>query len=170
MIKICESCGKKFDASKDFYKLCPSCHRSGTHSGRGRAGPAQRTVPSECVFKTFFGEEGYPKREIYIESAVKMSEILEREDMKMSQIRNLFHMLKSASRILKADPHAEFGEARKTFCEFVRQVDYQYKRERIPPVFVEFVRQHVDIATKDPNEFFGFVEYFTSILARIKQR
>ena len=170
MTKICKQCEEEFKAREHFYKLCPSCHRSGTHAGRSKTAPAQRTVPAECTFTTFYGEDGYLKREIYLESAEKMTGILESNGMTMSQIRNLFHMLKSASNVLKADPNADFGEARQTFYEFVRQVDYQHKRKHIPDNFVKFVKDHVDVATKSAKEFDGFVQYLTSILARIKQK
>ena len=170
MIKICERCGKKFEAREDFHKVCQDCFRGGTYAGRAKTGPPMRTIPAGCTFTTFYGEDGYLKRAIFLESAEKMTEILESAKMTMSQIRSLFHMLKSASNALKADRKAKFGEARNTFYEFVRQVDYQRKRGHIPDVFVKFVRDHTDVATKDAREFEGFVQYLTSILARIKQK
>jgi CRISPR/Cas system CSM-associated protein Csm2 small subunit len=170
MTKICEQCGKEFEAREHFHRKCQDCFRGGSQASRGRTAPAQRSVPAECTFTTFYGEDGYLKREIYLESAEKMTGILESNDMTMNQIRNLFHMLKSASNVLKADPNADFGEARQTFYEFVRQVDYQHKRKHIPDVFVKFVKDHVDVATKSAKEFDGFVQYLTSILARIKQK
>ncbi len=170
MSKTCEKCGKKFEAKQTFHKLCPNCYRGGTPQNKAGVGPAPKTVPAECTFATFYGENGNLKREIFIESAEKMTSILEDASMTMSQTRNLFHMLKSASIVLKADPKADFGATRQTFYEFVRQVDYQHKRGHIPDVFVEFVRDHVDVATKDAKEFEGFVEYLESILARFKQK
>ena len=170
MIKTCEQCGNKFEAKEAFHKLCPNCFRGGTSGGKGRRDPPPKEVPSECIFTTFYDGECFLKREIYIESAEKMTNILERNGMTMSQIRSLFHMLKSASNVLQADPEAKFGSARNTFHEFIRQVDYQHKRGHVPEVFVKFVRDHLEVATKNAKEFDGFVEYLTSILARIKQK
>lgn len=170
MIKTCEKCGEKFEARENFYKYCPSCFRAGPGSGKGKREPPPDTVPAECIFTTFYTEDGYPKRELYIDSAEKMTSILEKNGMTMSQLRSLFHMLKSASNLLKSSPEARFGDARKTFHEFVRQVDHQNKRGHVPAVFVKFVRDHLEVATKNAKEFDGFVEYLTSILARIKQK
>ena len=170
MIKTCEVCGEEFEARKASHRKCQICFRGGTQSERAKTGPPPQTVPTECTFTTFYNEDGNLKREIFLESAERMTEIVESSRMTVSQIRNLFHMLKSASNVLKADPKADFGATRQTFYEFVRQVEYQHNRGHIPEVFVKFVRDHVDVATKEPREFNGFVEYLTSILARIKQK
>ena len=89
MIKTCEGCGKKFEAREAFHKLCQDCFRSRTPPGRARTAPPPRTVPGECTFATFYGEDGYLKREVYLESAEKMTGILESAGMTMNQIRNL---------------------------------------------------------------------------------
>jgi CRISPR/Cas system CSM-associated protein Csm2 small subunit len=169
MIKICESCGKEFEAKEDFHKRCLDCHRSRPPSRKGRTPPPQ-AVPAECTFTTFYGEDGQPKREIFIESAEKMARILEAEGMKISQIRTLYNMLKTALSGLRTYPEASFGEARTTFYKFVRHVGYQHRRGLVPDVFLKFVKDHVDVATKDENEFAGFVEYLHSILAGINPK
>lgn len=127
-------------------------------------------MPANCVFRTFYGEDGYLKREIFIESAGKTARIFENEGMTQTSFRSLFNMLKSMEQRLKAGKIPQ-GEVDEAFLDFIRQVEYKTNREVLKSdIFRKFVNAHKDIVLGNEKEFKGFVEYLTSILAYMKPK
>ena len=49
-------------------------------------------------------------------------------------------------------------------------IRYNVKRQVLHPVFQEFAERHLDVSTKNKKEFLGFIEYLTSIVARLKSK
>jgi CRISPR-associated protein Csm2 len=128
-------------------------------------------VPPECIFKdSFYEADGYLKKEVFMDSAHKMSAIFQAEGMTQTSIRHLFNMLKAIEMRMKADKDLPLGLIRENFYKFVAHTEYQTKRAVIKEVFRDFIESHSDIAVKDKKEFRGFVEYLTSIVARMKQK
>ncbi|MFW6106641.1 MAG: type III-A CRISPR-associated protein Csm2 [bacterium] len=177
MWQKCPECGKSFDPKGGKYKICYDCFQKqkkqagggGSGSSKSRKGRGAQ-LPEECVFDTFY-KDGHLRRGIFVEAAEKMAGILSRQKMTATSIRNLFNMLKPVANRLKAEPDADFGLAQTQAYEFYRQVQYMRKRGVIASdVFVEFVRRHLDLMTSKQKEFFGFVEYLTSIMAYVKQK
>ena len=194
MRKKCKDCGKEFDANESHHNYCRDCYpkrqsAASDSSGKIKAsgpfgvkpqnrnperhggGPQQKVqLPEDCVFKTFY-EEGQLKRGIYLESAQKVADICGREGLTSSQLRQLFFMLKSAQQHLKAQPDIPFAQVRQALYEFARHVNYQVNRGVLKsPTFAALVQKHLDLAAKDAQEFTGFVEYITSIVAYLKQK
>ena len=94
-----------------------------------------------------------------------------REGLTASQLRQLFHMLKSVEQRLKSEPDLDFGIVREAVWKFARHVTYQVKRGALEsPTFSALVEKHIDLACKDAKEFVGFVEYLTSIVAYLKEK
>ena len=127
---------------------------------------------------SFYGVDGFPKREIYIEAAETAARTFERaptsdrKGMTNASIRRLFNMLKQTEQRIQGerDGQQAFGLARTAFYEFTRQVEYQVRRQVVPDVFQEFVKAHLNLSTSSTKEFRGFVEYLTSIMARMRQK
>ncbi len=176
----CARCGRSFDDKGKGFKTCFQCSQSSqagssgqpTASRGGGSHGASASVPitADCVFTTFY-ENGHLKRAIFIEAAQKIAEDLSRQNMTATSLRHLFHMLKSVAKRLEAERELDFGVARTAAFEFYRQVEYQRKRDVIKSdLFIEFVRKHLDVMTKDKKEFLGFVEYLTSVMAYMKQK
>ncbi|RKX19780.1 MAG: hypothetical protein DRP26_02850 [Candidatus Zixiibacteriota bacterium] len=178
----CKICGKQ---TLEGYDLCPQCGSESQKSKKENPGkyysqPRRKyydksykepQIPDSCVFKDgFYNEDGYIKREVFIESAEQMSDILQRKRMTQASIRHLFNMIKSIEMRLKADRDLPLGFIRENFYKFVTHTEYQVKRGIIPEVFREFVDSHKDIAVRSIDEFKGFVQYLTSIVARMKQK
>lgn len=130
-------------------------------------------LPPECVFKTFYDDKGFLKREIFIESAEKASKVFMDAGISQTSLRNLFHLVKSMDNRQRSEKNLDFGIVRETYLKFHRQVVYNANRKGdkgplLHPVFKEFADKHLDVVTKDGREYSGFVEYLTSILARLK--
>jgi len=164
---VCPQCGGR---KRPEFDLCYNCSQARRGGGRKTQPSAGRALPQECVFNTFYGEDGKLRREIFLESAEKAARLFEEQKMSQASIRSLFQMLKSLEQRLKVDKDMSVGELNEVFFRFIRQVEYQAKREVIPEVFRQFVDQHKDVVIGDIREFKGFVEYLTSIVARMKTK
>ena len=79
-------------------------------------------------------------------------------------------MIKSIEMGLKADKRLPLGYVRENFLKFVTHTEYQIKRGVVPGIFGRFINAHREIAIKSKEEFMGFVQYLTSIVARMKQK
>lgn len=176
----CAQCGKQFNDKGRNFTTCFECSQSrqaGSSShptGSRRGGPREHNAPvpllPDCIFTTFY-EDDHPKRAIFIEAAQKIADGLSRQNMTATSLRHLFNMLKSVANRLEAERDLDFGIARTAAFEFYRQVEYQRKRDVIKSdLFIEFVRKHLDVMTKNKQEFLGFVEYLTSVMAYMKQK
>ena len=170
---ICPKCGRR---KKPQFDLCYGCSQKRKDSGDRGGKPQYENLPEECFFDTFLNEAGKPKKEIYIDSAEKAARAFEnartkdKQGMSQSSIRSLFQMLKSTELRISADPNISEEEVFDAFHKFVIQTEYQVKRQVIPEVFGNFVRDHTDLATSSIPEFKGFVQYLTSIVARMKTK
>lgn len=169
----CQKCGKPVKDPK--FKFCFDCDKKMKEGG----GEWVRivTLPGECVFQTFYDDDKKEnlKRAIFIEAAEMASKAFMNANISQTSVRNLFHLLKDMANRMRADKKLDFGKARETFYKFHRQVVYNVNRkgERGPllhPVFKEFVEKQIDTATRSREEFLGFVEYLTSIVARLKAK
>jgi RecJ-like exonuclease len=162
----CQKCGKPVKDPK--YKLCFECNQK-ARSGQGETEKAM-AFPPNCVFQSFYDDHGHLRREIFIEASRELSELFMRANISQTSIRNLFNMLKDMANRLQADRNLDFGIAQETLYRFIRQVEYNVKRQVLNPIFQEFAERHLAVSTKDRKEFLGFVEYLTSIVARLKSK
>jgi hypothetical protein len=162
----CQKCGKPVRDPK--YKLCYECSQK-ARSEQADVGKSL-SLPPSCVFQSFYDDYGHLRREIFIEAARDLSELFMRANISQTSIHNLFNLLKDMANRLQADRNLDFGTAQETFYRFVRQVEYNVKRQVLNPIFQEFAERHLDVSTRDRKEFLGFVEYLTSIVARLKSK
>jgi CRISPR/Cas system CSM-associated protein Csm2 small subunit len=167
----CQKCGKPLRDPK--FKYCYDCDQKMKKEGPGDQQAV--SLPKECVFESFYDDSNHLRREVFIESADKASKVFMNANISQTSLRNLFHLLKDMANRMQADKKLDFGVARETFYKFHRQVVYNANRKAekgyiIDPVFKEFVDNHTDVATRSKEEYFGFVEYLTSIVARLKTK
>lgn len=167
----CQKCGKPVKDPK--YKLCYECNQKQREGGSSEL-KQEIFLPQECIFSTFYDEKKYLRREIYIEGAEKAAEAFTKAGITTTSIRNLFYPLKEMANNLKTNKTLEFGFAKDAFFKVHRQIVYNINRKGdkgpvLHPVFKEFVDKHLEIVTNKKEEFLGFVEYLTSIVARLKQ-
>jgi translation initiation factor 2B subunit (eIF-2B alpha/beta/delta family) len=162
----CQKCGKPLKDPK--YKLCYECNQK-ARSEQAEGGKSL-ALPASCVFQSFYDDRGHLRRQIFIEAARELSDLFMKANISQTSIRNLFNLLKDMANRLQADRNLDFGIAQETFYRFVRQVEYNVKRQVLNPIFQEFAERHLNVSTKDRKEFMGFVEYLTSIVARLKSK
>lgn len=137
------------------------------HSGGG--GYGSPPLPRECVFDSFYGQDGYLKKAIFLEGAQKAAEYFEREGMSQTSFRALFNMLKAVEQRMRTEKMPQ-GGINEAFLRFIRHVQYQNKRGIIKEGFKKFVDEHQNVVLDNSDEFKGFVEYLASILARMKMK
>jgi len=162
----CQKCGKPLKDPK--YTLCYECNQKSKGDPVGSTRESE--LPKECIFESFYDDGGHLRREIFIEAAKEASEVFMRANISQTSIRNLFNLLKDMANRLQADRNLDFGIARETFYKFVRQVEYNVKRQVLHSVFQEIAERHLEVSTKSKKEYLGFVEYLTSIVARLKSK
>jgi hypothetical protein len=165
---VCPNCGKR---KKPEFPICYDCSQQQRgSSGSSRGGfSREEGLPQECVFDTFYTKEGFLRPEIFLAAAEKAASVFENGGMSQTTIRSLFYMLKAMEQRLKVEKNIPQGEVNEVFLKFIRQVEYQTKRQVIATKsFKEWVDTHTKVVLGSAKEFMGFVEYLTSIVARIK--
>jgi len=163
----CPKCGGR---KKPEFQICYNCSQSGGDRNFRGDFSSGSSLPDKCIFDTFLNDAGLPKKELYLDSAEEVSRILEGLGMSQGQIRQAFYMLKSMELRIRSERDLSLEVVNNAYYQFARQIEYQLKRGMIPSQFAEFVRRHLEVATKNKAEFKGFVEYLTSVMARMKTK
>lgn len=180
----CKNCGKEALPGQEYCMMCkntqsntnPNRARHGNSSpGRGREGYSRGTddvsIPNICLFRdSFYDDDGYLKREIFLEAAEAMARLLQENSMTQTSLRHLFNEIGFIRSRIKSDRNLPLGFIRENLLKFVVHTEYQTRRNVTKECFKRFVDLHKDLAMKDKREFLGFAEYFTSIVARMKQK
>lgn len=162
-------CGKPKEKHRP---LCDDCYRKEKQAAPpNRREPPRASSGVKTVFDTFYTETGYLRREIFIEAAEQMARRFEEDRMTQTQIRAAFSKLNAVDQRARREGESmHVDEVRQTYYEFVAHCEYQLKRRVLEPPFVEFVKNHLNTATKSKEEFHGFVKYLTAIMARLKTK
>ena len=162
----CPKCG---GWKKPEFDLCYNCSQENRGAGAGSFKGKQKI---HIFADTFLNEKGFPKKDIYQEAAENAANAFQNARPQMSQksIRSIFQMLKTMELRMRTEKDIPEEEVFDVFYKMERQVSYQEKREVVPRIFLDFVEKHKDLATKNKKEFLGFVEYLTSIMARMKTK
>ncbi len=144
------------------------------HSGnRQRSTPDQDELPPECIIKgSFYDEQGCMKEEIFLTAAEKASQCF--RDMSQKSIRTMFKALKATERKIKTGK-VDACPIKDDLNKFYIFCRYQSSRKRenkfiVTPQFLKFVEGHLELAKRNGREFLGFLQYLTSIMARMKMK
>lgn len=169
---ICPQCGKPKEKR---FPLCQECFSKSRSSGGSRDRVPINVSSGKKVetrFKSFYTENSALRREIFIEAAEEMANELTVEGMTQTQIRSMFNMLNEmAQRIKREGDDLNVDVVSQQYYEFVRQCEYQKKRGVFKgDAFLQFAKDHLDVAASSKKEFIGFVEYLKSIMARLKTK
>jgi len=155
--------------------------RSGGHQKQHRrddpktGSTPQNVLPVECVIKESFykdKESKCLKEDIFLNAAKEASNTFAggKKGMTQSSLRAMFNMLKALDNRIKVEKNFPVDKIREEYLKFHRWCIYQEKRDVIPSTFLDFAEEHLHVATRDKDEFHGFVEYLTSIMARMKTK
>lgn len=139
--------------------------------------PTPRFSNKFVIAGSFYDESGFLKREVFIETAEAIADRFKEAKLTQTSLRRLFGPLKAEQNRLRLNsptsPQA-FGPAREALYRLIPLVESYTKREihrRTDfSVFLQFLREHCDLACKEAREFIGFVELFTSVIARLKPK
>lgn len=117
-----------------------------------------------------FYENGFLRKEIFLDSAAEMARLFEENKMSQGSFRSLFNLLNFVDKKISADPKLPLPYVREQLYRFVTLCEYQHKRRVIQLEFLMFVKAHLSVAEKSKEEFHGFVEYLKSIMARMRAK
>ena len=81
MKKICEDCGKEFEAKESYHKRCWDCVSASRQGGRRSGGGSQRGsphrggggLPTELKLNSFYSKEGSFLPTIYTDTSEKIA-------------------------------------------------------------------------------------------------
>ncbi len=128
-------------------------------------------IPAECVFQSYYGEDGTLRREIFIEAAERVARLFNSREgnVRPFALRLFLNRVKAIERDLRAKK-CTMEQAREKLYIVRRDAAHQVGRRTMGQVFVEFLNKNLETALKDEREFRGFVEYFASVAAYCRQR
>jgi hypothetical protein len=165
---VCPECGGR---KKQEFDLCYDCSQKKRGASYGSRGSGGGGLPKELVFDSFYGKDGYLRREIFLEGSQQAAELFEREGVSQGSIRSLFQMLKSVEQRIRTEKKLPQGEVDENFMKFIGHVEYQTKREVLKTkTFRDFVVGHQEVVLGNTKEYVGFVQYLTCIMQRIKTK
>lgn len=195
----CKDCGKEFDftarqqeefAAKGWGPplRCPDCRIKRKQSGATPSPGNRENTPHEhhgSVPPTgkvqrltgYYDSNNHLTREIIVEEAVKEADRFAVTDppLKMSALRRFFHRVRAIEARYRARSDSEgrqkaFETIRPELDQLLPAVTYSTNRKVVPPVFKDFLTHHVELATRSPQDFEGFVVHFQSVVAYSKAR
>jgi len=120
------------------------------------------------MLENYFDEKGRLKKEVFIEDAKRMAEIFSNDNLKYNALRNFYNKIREIEFKLKRNKI--FENIKQDIYSLVPLVNYQYNREIVPLSYKNFIEKQVELAVKDEQNFYAFLEYHKSILAYSKEK
>lgn len=121
------------------------------------------SLPQECIFDTFYGEDGHLKPEIFFTAPRAAAEKFRGAGLKASQFRQLYQAFLGFAGPLR-DKRMDFGAAREKFgVMYVERVVRQRERGYIPREVVDLMVDHRELALSDRREMLALFRYLTNI-------
>ena len=114
-----------------------------------------------------FDEHGRPKREIYLDWAETISEDLEKEGMTKASLRRFYSQVKVLQPLLQEN----FDDNKHKLYRVLTLATYGVNRDqdvKLPDMFLYFIRQNIELATKDLKHYLAFLDHFESVVAYFK--
>ncbi|MBE7558152.1 type III-A CRISPR-associated protein Csm2 [bacterium] len=142
-------------------------YRGGYGGGQGDAMGA--SLPNDLKLADYYDGE-HLKQEVFIETARRVAEEINRSGMNPTALRKFFNMVK-AIETSYAMEH-DFGRVKEGLFKLLPAVEYRRERGIVAKCFSDFIAHHVhaDRALRDERSFRGFVQHFQSVVAYVKQK
>ena len=135
--------------------------------------PTSAPLPAVCVFKSFYGEDGFLEKRLFFESAQEMAKIFDRADrpeVKPSQFRQIYQQFLALAIPLRKS-EKNFPQARESFgILYAERVVRAVNRDILNKVVRDLFDQHKDLALSEAREMLGFFRYLTNILCYSKKK
>ena len=170
---ICLSCGKP---TLPNYKYCMQCKGENPEKKQNISNPpAQNRQESHftgfgsAYLKNGYFKDGYLRKEIFTDEAVKVAEKLAEKGMSKAALRRFYNKLRGIYARYKDTRN--FEEIKPALYSFYPNATDATMRNNnnVPYEFRHFININVALAEKDPEHLKGFVEHFQSVLAYFKE-
>lgn len=113
------------------------------------------------------GEKPSLRRDYIVGHPEDIAEGLEdRERNKSTQLRKFYDYAIRIRDMLGRG--ISFREVRSDFCRLLVFADYARSRNRVSPLFVDFIRQNVE-AVENEQDFYAFLKHFEAVIAHLKK-
>lgn len=129
------------------------------------------TLPQGYLRDGYYSFEGNGKPVLRREFIVGYPEEIarkldDREKNKSSQLRKFYDYCIRIRSMLERG--MSFSEVEGEFCRLVAFADYAQKRNRVSPLFVDFIRKNV-MAVHNEQDLNAFTKHFEAVIAYIKK-
>ena len=147
----------------DFAPESPPERPREASSARSSATPQTHSLPSECVFQSFYAADGGLEPRIFYDAAQKAADLFRRSGLKSTQFRQLYQGFLSFAGPLR-DHRLDFVVAKERFGAFyVERVVRQTERKVLPPVVKGLIDAHRELAVSDREQMLALFRYLKNI-------
>jgi CRISPR type III-A-associated protein Csm2 len=160
----CENCGTPFTPKDPRHRICPQCFAKRRSQG---GPPPWRTAKSPFPegYPDYFDEYGVLKTEYVTSLAENIAQELgyARPRMTMHQLRAFYGHVKRQEKAV-----TDGRLYREVFPEISKLkpiANERSSKEKIPPVFKDFIERNVDKSKDEKSFLSGFVEHFQAVVA-----
>jgi len=150
MRKMCEKCGREFEAYQSHFTLCSSCFSS-----------QKREDITGLFLNDYYDNQNNLLKKVFIGVPEELANIFYKEGLKAKQLRD-FHQ-----KILIARKKAllqGINLVRPLLYQCSRDLMYQLSRGVIGESFLKFMKHHLEMAGKDEKSLEGFYQHLDSIV------
>jgi CRISPR/Cas system CSM-associated protein Csm2 small subunit len=147
-MKCCSICDTQIH---ERFNLCRRCQES-TH------------LPDRLKIKDTLYQDKYLKKEVFLDIPERLAKLFQQGNMGMNKLRAFFCMVRNAY----LAKEQSFEMIKPQLWAFQRATEDRTRRNITPESFREFVNYYIQIASKNKEELYGFMELFRSIIAYSK--
>lgn len=163
----CPECG---GSKKPEFELCYACSQKQGGGGRAPSGSNARNpeqtpkLASDCVFESFYGENGKLRPQLFFQAPQKLASDLHKAGLTPHALRLLYQGFFGFAAPLR-DNRLDFATAQERFGVFyVERVVRQTQRGMLPPLMKSLIDSHRDVALRNREEMLGLFRYLTNLL------
>jgi len=121
-------------------------------------------LPPECVFDSFYGENGKLRLELFFKAPKAAALHLRSAGLKSSQLRQLYQAFLALATPLK-EGRIDLDEARVRFGSlYAERVVRQAQRGILPQEVKQLIDAHRDLALSSREEMLGLFRYVTNVV------
>lgn len=132
-------------------------------SARSSAAPQTQSLPTECVFQSFYAADGGLEPRLFYDAAQKAADLFRRSGLKSTQFRQLYQGFLAFAGPLR-DNRLDFVVAKERFGAFyVERVVRQTERKVLPPVVKGLIDAHRELAASDRQQMLALFRYLKNI-------
>ncbi len=141
-----------------------------SHAPGARQPSGSAELPPDCIFDSFYGDDGRLRQEIFYGAPQQAAEAFACASLSAGQLRMLYQGLMAFAAPLR-EGRTDFADAKERFGIFyTERVIRQEKRGQLPPIVRRLFETHRELALANQKEMLGLFRYLTSILCYFGDR